>query len=140
MGVGGFSSICVLKIASQLINRLSIISSFNIIHGDIHPGNFLLGNTIVDKDTIHLIDFGLCNMNNVDDKDNSFRCALKSNNNNNNNTDSNDTMTIDGTLAFSSINVLQGNQCNEKDDLESLAYSLAYLLEGSLPWDRIEEE
>ena len=49
-------------------------------------------------------------------------------------------MTIDGTLTFSSVNVLQGNQCNEKDDLESLAYSLAYLLQGSLPWEPIEEQ
>jgi len=136
LGVGGFSSSAIVKIASQLIYRLSVLSSFNLIHGDIHPGNFLLG-LKKDKDICHLIDFGSSSISTVDDNENIFRGAFKSTNA----TDvDNHNDIIRGTLSFSSIDVLEGKQYSAKDDLESLSYSLAFLLDGYLPWDKIEEE
>ena len=41
---------------------------------------------------------------------------------------------IRGTLAFSSIHSHLGAEIGRHDDLESLAYTLIYLVRGSLPW------
>ena len=44
---------------------------------------------------------------------------------------------VSGTLEFSSSRVLQGLTAQPRDDLESLAYCLAYLLHGRLPWSQM---
>jgi len=43
-----------------------------------------------------------------------------------------------GTLAFASAGVLRGEPCTYRDDLISLAYTLVYLLQSSLPWSSLE--
>eukprot|EP00607_Mallomonas_marina_P011181 CAMPEP_0182424506 /NCGR_PEP_ID=MMETSP1167-20130531/10717_1 /TAXON_ID=2988 /ORGANISM="Mallomonas Sp, Strain CCMP3275" /LENGTH=233 /DNA_ID=CAMNT_0024604367 /DNA_START=85 /DNA_END=786 /DNA_ORIENTATION=- len=45
---------------------------------------------------------------------------------------------IRGTLGFASSRVLRGSVATYRDDLESLAFSLAYLLNGKLPWSNID--
>ena len=39
----GFKPLTVLKLAKQLLQRLQTLSVYNIVHGDIQPGNMLLG-------------------------------------------------------------------------------------------------
>ena len=41
---------------------------------------------------------------------------------------------IVGTLPFTSINGQQGHAQSRRDDLESLAYTIIYLVRGHLPW------
>eukprot|EP01041_Mallomonas_annulata_P001280 gene1280-2468_t len=192
LGVKGFSSNTVLRIALQLLCRLESLSIFNIVHGDIQPGNFLMGKDDIDKDTVHLIDFGLCtipsiqskkfpgqlsgsafrgafndddhindnNGNGIDNEQNLYDSLhsnpittngdTRSNSNSNNNKlttriltnklSKTDGDTIQGTLGFASSRILRGEKAQERDDLESLAFSLAYLLQGRLPWSNIELE
>ena len=104
--------------AIQLIDRIEYIHSKYIIHRDIKPENFLIGNP--DSSTIYLIDFGFAK------KYRSSRTkkhiAYKVNKH------------FPGTIAFLSLNATKGIEQTRRDDLESLAYSLIYLFNGTLPW------
>jgi serine/threonine protein kinase len=44
---------------------------------------------------------------------------------------------IVGTLAFTSVNGQQGYAQSRRDDLESLAYTIIYLVRGDLPWTHL---
>ena len=63
LGVRGFASETVLFIADQLLQRLESLSLSHVVHGDIQPGNFLMGcQSAHDHRMVHLIDFGLAYM------------------------------------------------------------------------------
>ena len=47
-----------LMIADQLIQRIETMHSYNYIHRDIKPDNFLIGNSR-NQSTVYIIDFGL---------------------------------------------------------------------------------
>ena len=44
---------------------------------------------------------------------------------------------IVGTVRYTSVNSHMRLQQSRRDDLESLAYTLAYLVQGKLPWQNI---
>jgi serine/threonine protein kinase len=52
----------VLMLAEQLLTRIEAVHSKGIIHRDIKPDNFLIGNTRDTASTIYLIDFGLAKL------------------------------------------------------------------------------
>ena len=43
-----------------------------------------------------------------------------------------------GTALFASINAHKGRNLSRRDDLESLIYSLIYMICGTLPWKNIK--
>ena len=144
LGTRGFRGITVLKIAEQLVQRLRILSAFNIVHGDVQPGNFLMGrSSSAEINTVYLIDFGMARLSSFNENStkSAFRGAftppegesLEYHNENCN-------VNMMGTLAFSSIAAMKGENLYERDDLESLAYSLAYLLCNKLPWLSTEQD
>lgn len=135
-----FTRRTVLTIASQLVSnsrlehdvwtnrchdqlhRLRFIHSRNLIHCDLKPSNIVIG-VGIQADMVHLIDFGLSK---------EFRDAK---------THRHFPMIphtkpygLIGTAVFASINSHMGFELGRKDDLESLAYVLIYLLHGALPW------
>ena len=42
---------------------------------------------------------------------------------------------IRGTLSYISMNTHLGMTMSRRDDIESLAYVVMYLVKGTLPWD-----
>ena len=42
-----------------------------------------------------------------------------------------------GTALFASINAHKGSELSRRDDIESLVYTLIYLITGTLPWKNI---
>ena len=110
---------CMIGI--QMIDRLEFIHSKYIIHRDIKPDNFLVGNP--DTSLIYLIDFGLAKkyMSSRTGRHLKFSINKK----------------WSGTSRFASANTLRGVVQSRRDDLESLCYILLFIMKGGLPWDNI---
>ena len=110
---------CMIGI--QILERLEYIHSKFIIHRDVKPDNFLIGNP--DKEIIYIIDFGLAKkyMSSKTRKHAKFVINKK----------------WSGTSRFASANSLRGVAQSRRDDLESLCYLLLYLMKGNLPWDNV---
>ena len=153
-----------------MLGLLESLSRCGIVHGDIQPGNFLMGkDDDTHRRTVHLIDFGLSStiaseatgseVSHISALASAFS-ALPAAISHPIQGSSRPSMTvrplastvaastaswatsgrasgskISGTLDFSSSRVLRGLQAADpRDDLESLAYTLLYLLRGCLPW------
>lgn len=95
--------------------------SFNIIfrgivHRDLKPENILTGRD-KEKNAIYLVDFGISKYF-KDEK--------------NQHIEFNESKPFIGTTRYASISAHKGHELGRKDDLESLAYVLIYLLKGLL--------
>jgi len=107
------------------VEALAILENFHskgFVHGDIKPENFLLGppGTPTEK-KLYLVDLGLatrwrdaiCSTHvDYDQRPDIFR----------------------GTVRYASVHAHLGRTGSRRDDLESLAYTLLFLLKGRLPW------
>lgn len=118
---GHLSPATVLHCSVQMLAALKFLHSLNYVHRDVKPQNFLLG-TKTCKRKVFLIDFGLtrkCQDTGI------FRSSEGQ---------------LTGTLPYMSINIHLGLSASPRDDLESLAYVLIYLLRGALPWHHPEKQ
>lgn len=114
-----FSLKTVLMIADQAISRLQYIHEKGIIHKDVKPDNFVVG--LNEKaNTIYIIDFGLSKRY-IDLKTRAHIPYREGRN-------------LTGTSRYASTYNHMGIEQSRRDDMESLAYLLIYLLKGSLPW------
>ncbi|KAA6401746.1 MAG: putative Casein kinase I, partial [Streblomastix strix] len=101
---------------------LEYVHSKNYIHRDVKPDNFLVG-LGKDRGTIYIIDFGLAKKYRDESSHEHIKfCDQKG---------------ITGTVRYSSINTHFGLEQSRRDDMESLAFNLVYLMNGSLPWQGI---
>ena len=107
----------------QMIDRLDYMHYKWVIHRDIKPDNFVLG--LNDKKHIvYLIDLGL--LKKYYDNRSQRHIKFKEN------------KRLIGTIRYASINSLKGYEQSRRDDLESLGYTLIYLLRGNLPWQGLK--
>ncbi|KAL6974384.1 Casein kinase 1-like protein hd16 [Sarracenia purpurea var. burkii] len=109
-------------IAVEAISILQQLHFKGFVHGDVKPENFLLGQPgTPDEKKLYLIDLGLASRwrdassgshVSYDQKPDIFR----------------------GTVRYASVHAHLGRIGSRRDDLESLAYTLIFLLRGKLPW------
>ncbi|KAI7752018.1 hypothetical protein M8C21_009199 [Ambrosia artemisiifolia] len=112
----------VASVAIEAISILEKIHSKGYVHGDVKPENFLLGLPgTSDEKKLFLVDFGLAVR---------WRNALSGLHVEN---DQQPYM-FRGTSWYASVHAHLGGTLSRRDDLESLAYTLAFLLRGLLPW------
>ncbi|UKZ60225.1 uncharacterized protein TrAtP1_001510 [Trichoderma atroviride] len=117
-----FSLKTTLMLADQLISRVEMLHSKNVVHRDLKMENIVMGFGKEDGKTAYILDFGLSGY---------FRPQS-------------DYLTapgyyIAGTMETACIAWHMHRPQSPKDDLESLAYVLIYLFRGYLPWtfDRV---
>ena len=111
-----------LMIAIQVIERLEYLHSKFLIHRDIKPENFLIGYD--DPYIIYLIDFGLCKKYRSTRTGNHIKFSVLKR--------------TTGTPIYASVSIMKGNQVSRRDDFESIAYMLIYLMKGILPWSLVK--
>ncbi|KAJ1287914.1 hypothetical protein BS78_02G047300 [Paspalum vaginatum] len=108
-------------IAVEAISILEKLHSKGFVHGDVKPENFLLGQPgSPDDKKLYLIDLGLASKwrdttghhVEYDQRPDIFR----------------------GTIRYASVHAHLGRTGSRRDDLESLAYTLIFLIRGRLPW------
>ncbi|XP_010249770.1 PREDICTED: casein kinase 1-like protein HD16 isoform X2 [Nelumbo nucifera] len=112
----------VACIAVEAISILQKLHGRGFVHGDVKPENFLLGQPgTPDERKLYLVDLGLASRwkdassgrhVDYDQRPDVFR----------------------GTVRYASVHAHLGRTGSRRDDLESLAYTLIFLLRGKLPW------
>jgi len=120
-----FSLHTVLMIGVQMISRVEAVHLRGVLHRDIKPQNFCLGHGAT-ADVVYLIDMGLSKPYLVSDgatTHSHIPCVRGKK--------------LAGTARYASISTHLGFEQGRRDDLESIAYVLQYLLNGSLPWKGI---
>ncbi|KAL2318196.1 hypothetical protein Fmac_032072 [Flemingia macrophylla] len=118
----------VACIAIEAISILEKMHSKGYVHGDVKPENFLLGTPgTPDEKKLFLVDLGLATRwrdsstglhVEYDQRPDVFR----------------------GTVRYASVHAHLGRTGSRRDDLESLAYTLIFLLRGRLPWQGYQGE
>ncbi|CAK7356749.1 unnamed protein product [Dovyalis caffra] len=118
----------VACIAIEAMSILEKMHSRGYVHGDVKPENFLLGPPgTPDENKLFLVDLGLATRwqdsstglhVEYDQKPDVFR----------------------GTVRYASVHAHLGRTGSRRDDLESLAYTLIFLLRGRLPWQGYQGE
>ncbi|KAN0113670.1 Protein kinase-like domain containing protein [Russula decolorans] len=120
--LGVLDANAVFTYAKQMLSVLKSLHDHHYVHLDVKPDNFMIG-TSDRSSRVFLIDFGLTRL---------FRnpatrkhiTQFKG-------------LDITGTVRYSSINSHLGLTQSRRDDLESLAYAIVYLVKGWLPWQGI---
>ena len=111
----------VACVAVEAITILENLHTKGFVHGDVKPENFLLGQPGTPRaNKLYLVDFGLTQRwrdskaahVKYDQRPDDFR----------------------GTIRYASVHAHLGRTPSRRDDLESLAYTLMFLLNGRLPW------
>jgi len=107
------------KINNIMVKTIELIESIHkhfIIHRDIKPQNFMLG----ENKELYLIDFGLANTY-TDESNKHISNNLRE--------------YIIGTPRFMSYNIHEGNEPSRRDDLISIGYMYLYFYFNNLSWD-----
>ncbi|GLI66524.1 hypothetical protein VaNZ11_010394 [Volvox africanus] len=112
----------VACVAMEALAILQALHARGYVHGDIKPENFLLGPPDTNRSKrLYLVDLGLA----MKYRDGRYGTHVKY-----------DQRPDDfrGTVRYASVHAHLGRTSSRRDDLESLAYTLIFLLKGRLPW------
>lgn len=133
--------ILISIIGINLIHILEKIHSRGIIHNDIKPANLCWGRfnkgNLIDLELFFLIDFGYAikyDIPNTSTKKSKYKNNLEFPLDNIINNK------FQGTAKFMAIDKSKGLIPNRKTDLEELLYTLLYMIQKGLPWEKIKSK
>ncbi|TYG49972.1 hypothetical protein ES288_D10G137700v1 [Gossypium darwinii] len=114
----------VACIAVESLSTLEKMHSKGYVHGDVKPEKFLLGQPSTPQEKkLFLVDLGLA----TKWKDSSSGLHVDY--------DQRPDM-FRGTVRYASVHAHLGRTASRRDDPESLAYTLIFLHQGRLPWQK----
>lgn len=114
-----FSLKTVLMLGDQMLQRIEFVHNNSFLHRDIKPDNFLMGSG-GNQHILYIIDFGLAKRF-IDPKTGEHIPYR-------------DGKSLTGTARYASLNTHIGQEQARRDDIESIAFVMVYLLKGELPW------
>jgi len=122
------SQAMVACVAIEALSILEPMHAKGYVHGDIKPENFLLGPAgSTTENKLYLVDLGLATR---------WRDAVC-----NTHVEYNQQPDVfRGTVRYASVHAHLGRTGSRRDDLESLAYTLMFLLKSRLPWQGYQGE
>ncbi|RCH79085.1 Casein kinase I isoform delta [Rhizopus stolonifer] len=101
----------------QLIDRVETLHNAGFVHRDIKPDNLAMG-LDDESSTLYMLDLGLGKRYMQGNRHISMRHDKS----------------LTGTARYASMNSHRGYELSRRDDMESIAYVLIYMLRGNLPW------
>ena len=123
------SSVTVAYIAEKMITLVERLHFGGFVHRDLKPQNFVIEyceHSYPRYPEVYLIDYGLAKSYIEHDKTTHAPFVQKK--------------SLKGTVRYSSINTHLGIEQSRRDDLQSLAYILVYMLAGRLPWQNLMKD
>ena len=116
----------VMRLGLRMLGQLRSMHECGLVHRDVRPESFVLSRNFHTESVfnVYVTNFGLARL--FIDPETKEHIPLKTR----------DAMV--GTARFASIHVHKGMEPSRRDDLESLAYVLIFLLFGHLPWDNLK--
>jgi len=108
----------VVRLGRDVLRALKTLHATGFVHNDIKPANILFGAAGSGRESeAFLVDFGTATLSGECDVDADCRLHFGG-----------------GTPLFGSLAQINGQPTRPVDDVESLWYNLAFLSEGTLPW------
>lgn len=124
MPIRRFSLKTTLMIAEQMLSALETLHRLGIVHSDLKPNNIMLPRNSREGVQLKLVDFGL-SKSFMDSNDASKHAPMHEH------------CFLRGSARYASLNQHLGLTPSRRDDLESLLYTLIFLVKGSLPWQAV---
>ena len=110
-----------LLLLDQMLTRIEALHQKGFLHRDIKPENFCMNKD--NRGDLYIIDFGLTRS--YKDTHGAHIPMVEKKG-------------LVGTARYASINSHLGFEQSRRDDLESIGYTIIYLLKGKLPWQDIK--
>ncbi|MES1907928.1 MAG: hypothetical protein MHM6MM_000954 [Cercozoa sp. M6MM] len=118
-----FSNKTIAMLGIQIMDRLELLHSRNLIHRDVKPDNFLFG-LHRKSNTLHMVDLGLARK--YRDPNTGMHIPFK------------EGRSLTGTPRYASIPAHKGHEQSRRDDFEAVAHMLLYFARGRLPWQGVK--